>query len=889
MKKILALLLSISMIASMNVMAYPDVQEGTPNAAAINTLSKLDVFNGFEDGTFKPEDNVSRGQMAKVICYTLGYKDLLVKDTVFTDVDATHWASGYVSMANNLGIINGYGDGTFRPDDAVLYEEAITMIMRALGYEVVAVPKGGYPAGYIAVATQEGVTDGVVNAIQGTYANRATIAQLLANAIDTPLVEQATWNSDGTGEYIKYDGTSFHGYKTVLSEYLDVVKIKGIVTNTPFAEDSTYNAEEVEKISISVSDIYNSNNPTVYDWLADTVEFNSADTNAADYLHYSVIAYVHENADGEWDIISISADSGRNATITFAIEDLAEAITEDTTKVGYYKNDNKTTARLAEGFDIYVNGESVDAYTVEENTNGTITLVDNDKTAGYEVVLVQTVDTDIIDDVTATKITFKNGNISTIKYTDDETKVVIKKNGVVIEAAELEENDVVSMTTKPNYIAIEVLTKVIEGKISGTKGSEDDKSYKINDVYYTLALGVANEDLKKGYEGIFYLNAFDEIVYYVGTANIGKIGYVLGVSGEEEDKWGNIVQEVKLLTVDGVKTYELAENYTVDGVEADIAEDTLIRFNLVNGKIKKVYTPSEDNNFELVEANFEKKWAADDNAFGSKEIDINTVVFSIDTEDADDSFIATIGDFVDENTYTVDLYATDDVRNDANIIIVRDLHKDIDAKAEYAIVVDIEETTNDDEEDIYELTVIYKGEKDTYKTTAAIYAEETIEIGDVVSLKINSNDVITKIVLVEGIELVRNNAEVNMSNNDNILAGYAYYINNNKVHVAYNETPDVEVVRFDRARRIYFVQTTGRNNDGIKVTEGTVKDILWDRDLTVELEEGEYEGKNVANIEAELEEGNAANVFTQIYVVYTEDEDEDMIFLVEGEEDYEVR
>ena len=942
LKRIIALVAVFAMVLTTVSFAatYTDIPADSDYYEAVETLSKLNIVEGYADGEYKAEQNVTRAEMTALIARVLGIGETAKNQmaTSFTDVPASHWASGFVAWASSSNVVKGYGDGTFGPENNVLYEEAVTMIMRALGYEVVAAGKGGYPGGFIAAAIQSGVTTDVKNAVQGTFANRGTIAQLLANAIDTPLVDQYTWNSDGTGEFIKYDGNGYYDYKTLMSEYLNVVKIKGVVVDTPFTADSAYpyNIDDVEKVSIVVTDTFDTANATVQAW-AEAVEveedvyeveptvFNIAGTDVADYVSRSVLAYVHENEDGEWDIITVVPDSSRAAEISFSIENLADPIAEGDEKVAYYKNgaDKKTKVNLADSFVVIVDGVVGSTYTAVDGVNGVITLVDNAKTAGYEVVLVNTVVTDVVEDVTATKINFKN-IISPIKYNDDDMKVVIKKDGEIIEAADLVENDVVAVSGNEALKVIEVLTKTIEGTVAGTKASEESesgKAYKIEGEYYNVAAGVDSEDyakLKNGYEGTFYLDKFGEIVYFVGNADLGKIAYVLEVSSEEEtDKWGKVDLEVKLLTVDGVKTFKLADKVKIDGEEVlDINDYTagdvdavadltgsVVRFATSNDKVNKFFTATEDNNFEKVtDAPITKEWSAEDKAFGNKDIDANAVVFSIDTEDVDDSFATTVADFIDEDEYTVLLWATADTDADADIVVTADLQLDIASKAEFAIIVDIEETENEDEEDIYELTIMFNGEVETYKTTAKIYDEADIEIGDVVKVKVNADDVITNLVDAgianvvrydEGYDDVYTTGEI-AEGEEYALAGYAYYMSGSKVHVEFGgEAP--EVVKFDKARRIYLVETTGRNKDGIKVSEGSAKDILWDKDLTIKIddEEDEYDGKNVADPSIALtndaeDEFTAAAAYTQIIATFTEDGDVDMIILIAGDDDYEL-
>ncbi len=1028
LKRIIALVAVFAMVLTTVSFAatYTDIPADSDYYEAVETLSKLEIVEGYEDGEFKAEQNVTRAEMTALIARLLGIGETAANKipTEFADVPEAHWASGYVAWANSSNVVKGYGDGNFGPDNNVLYEEAVTMIMRALGYELVAAGKGGYPAGFIASAIQSGVTTDVNNAVQGTYANRGTIAQLLGNAIDTPLVDQYKWNTDGTGEFIKYDGVG-EDYRTIMSEYLGVAKIKGVVVDTPFTADADYpyDIDDVEKVSIVVTDTFSSPSKVVRGWtleskvvnegfvnedevedvnlneyihLVEPTVFDIAGTDAADYFERSVLAYVRENKNDDWEIISIVPDASRMKEITFSVEALADAIDEeDEEKIRYYKNgeDKKSDAKLAEGFMIFVNGEEDEngIFPADfENKNGSITLVDHAKSAGYETILVELVETDVVEEVTTRNITFK-GETPSVKYTDDDTKIIVKKDGEIIDAADLEEDDVVAITRADRLVVVEVLTETIEGKITGTKSSEDSKSgyaYRINGEYYGVAACMSDDNcdkLKTGYEGTFYLDKFGEIVYFVGNANLGKLAYVLDVSDlGDKDKWGKTDIEVMLLTVDGVKTYKVADAIRFNGAYTDedpvedgvsyTLEDNLelvhdmicslqnavIKFALVNDKISKIYTECEDNYFEYVKG-LTDEWSAEDKAFGNKEIDENAIVFSIGQKlktvkdedgdivyeedgetpvkelvnDADESFVTTIADFVDTDEYRVILYATADTDADADIVVTKDLQLDIADKGEFAIITDIEETENEDEEEIFGLTIMYNGEIETYNTTARVFDEYEgdLAIGDVVKVKINGEDVITNLTKAE-FNVARYDVDAEAFDDvitklyapefnihdepigdeledgklssidpetglpvdaEFVVAGYTYYKSGDKVHVLFEDIKGNEaltVIKFNKARRIYLVEASGRKLDQIKVEEATASDILWDKELTEEVEGGDYDGKNVADITKEVEneagdEFEAAEVFTQIYATFSDEGDVDMIFLVAGQTDYD--
>ena len=103
----------------------------------------------------------------------------------------------YINVAVDVGVINGYPDGTFLPENQVTFAEAIKMIVAALGYTPKAEAMGGYPGGYLAVAAEEEITDGV-NVVGTLSANRGAVAMMVDNALDVYLMEQVSYGDRPT-------------------------------------------------------------------------------------------------------------------------------------------------------------------------------------------------------------------------------------------------------------------------------------------------------------------------------------------------------------------------------------------------------------------------------------------------------------------------------------------------------------------------------------------------------------------------------------------------------------------------------------------------------------------------------------------------------------------
>ena len=181
MKKLISILLSVVLIFSMSVGVFADSEK---EMAAIE-LEKYGFIQRNHLGGLTVDGPVTRAGMAKILVLMLG----LTPDSTgcdFTDVPADHGASGFIARAAAIGIVNGMGDGTFLPDEYVTYQQAMKMVVCALGYGVDAERKGGYPHGYVMTASMLGLAPSMASVTEN--ADRGEIMLMLAKALDVPIM-----------------------------------------------------------------------------------------------------------------------------------------------------------------------------------------------------------------------------------------------------------------------------------------------------------------------------------------------------------------------------------------------------------------------------------------------------------------------------------------------------------------------------------------------------------------------------------------------------------------------------------------------------------------------------------------------------------------------------
>ncbi|MGI5892888.1 MAG: S-layer homology domain-containing protein, partial [Bacillota bacterium] len=173
-------------------------------------LVSLGIIDGYPDGTFKPENTVTRAEFAKLIISTMGLgeaaKLMAGVPTPFSDVPATHWATGFINLAHSKDIVNGYPDGTFKPEAQVTYAEALKMILCAIGYTPEVVKPVYWPVTWVAKAVETGLNKGV--AISANLpAVRGEVAALLENSLTIAHIVQTGFGTDV--KYEKKDDVTF--------------------------------------------------------------------------------------------------------------------------------------------------------------------------------------------------------------------------------------------------------------------------------------------------------------------------------------------------------------------------------------------------------------------------------------------------------------------------------------------------------------------------------------------------------------------------------------------------------------------------------------------------------------------------------------------------------
>lgn len=197
-KRALSLLLSAAMLTALLLLPAGAAQSGgftditdSAVAEAAEALRLMGVVNGTGGTSFTPGGTLTRAQFSKmtVLCMALEEEVPAYETrTIFRDVK-DHWAKGYVNLAasyqtgkeDSSRLIAGVGDGTFQPDRVITYGEAVTILLRVLGYTAEA--DRSWPHGAVATAKSIGLADGLPALTAASTITRGQAALLFRNLL----------------------------------------------------------------------------------------------------------------------------------------------------------------------------------------------------------------------------------------------------------------------------------------------------------------------------------------------------------------------------------------------------------------------------------------------------------------------------------------------------------------------------------------------------------------------------------------------------------------------------------------------------------------------------------------------------------------------------------
>ena len=471
---------------------------GTKFENDVKLLKTLGVLSGFEDKSYRPDENISRAAFAAAAVKLSGNAEAAAAHggyTYFHDVPKDEWYTPYINFLTESNIISQ--DENFCPNDDITYAEAVTIVVKILGYGALADTKGGYPNGYLSVAAD----------LKLPYAEsftRGDAARLFAKALKTQMFEVLSY-----GETLEYKKTD-----TLLYKVFGVETEKGRLTDNGITSI-------VGESMVSKGNAVCGNR--IYKNLAAGME---------EYIGHNLKIYLKDN-----DIIFFE-DESADAEIFEASDSLEY-------KNGKLKDESKSKSLNREMRVIY-NGEFAGKIADIRFENyipesGEIKVIDDEiilirSYATYILKADGSLDNDIFDRF--------GGKISV--NAEEADCVSIVRDGEKTQDTAVYANEVVQIAKSNGGRCVYAV--ITNDAAVGTAESVSEDEAEIYSVKYKLSgYFKDNSAVSPGDSGDFYLDK-DERIVWCDIKNSEIYGYIIKV-GKEDGMNGET--EIKALTESG--------------------------------------------------------------------------------------------------------------------------------------------------------------------------------------------------------------------------------------------------------------------------------------------------------------------------------------------------
>lgn len=339
-KKTIALVLCAIMIFALAVPAFADnsvkfsdVPDGYWAKNAIYLVADAGIVGGYPDGTFRPENCITREQFAKVVANFMGYTEKA--ELKFSDVDPNSNLAPYIAMCVKAGVIGGYSDGTFRPKANITREAAATMLCRAFKLDTEGMQPQFTDSASIADVFKASVaamnlTEVIAGYPDGSFKPKANLtrAQMMV------MISRLLVTTDEKVISVVASAGDASLSLDVLADYSSLLYIPDAEVSTAKVSVSIVPGQELKKLGMSeTSDEYE----TGVDGKFSPREMFS---EAYDYNFATVKASVN-NKNCTFNIYGQDAEGGRLITATPTDSAKADAAMQELTKFGNFFYDKR--------------------------------------------------------------------------------------------------------------------------------------------------------------------------------------------------------------------------------------------------------------------------------------------------------------------------------------------------------------------------------------------------------------------------------------------------------------------------------------------------------------------------------------------------------------------
>ncbi|MBQ6999319.1 MAG: S-layer homology domain-containing protein [Clostridia bacterium] len=651
---------------------------------------------------------------------------------VTTDAD---YCSG-ISLLTQVGLLNGYGDGTFRPERPVNLTEAAKVTVDLLGYKYIANLNGGYPTGYAIAAQNLGLLKGLDT--NQTYFYGEDLARLIYNAIDVDiLMENGVIKGDGESS-VNMQKAEGH---TILTEKLDMYKGEGVVYANAI---TNLNGASVNKNQIWI------------DNFAVTVE----DSQYFDMVGCPV-EYIYYQADDSTEKVLVYAEVDKNSVLSLTKETFLGL---DGLKITYSDANGKVKkANLDTNVKFVYNGDVVafDSSYITGFNKGAITLVDSDLNGSYDVVKIENYISFVVDSVNATTNIADEGmkvGSASLDLTEDKYTImqILNADGAEITVDSILKGNTISYykSSGDKYLKVYVSKSIADGTLKSIGTSGGSTVYEIAEKLYPIPAGYTGDTANIGDAITAYLDVFGYIAgiemgvddgFIAGFLLTGKYdangfneryGFkiynaqnkTITVYAEDKIDYNGVSTEIKNLPASlpqGIICYKLNEEGTVVAIETPTSD----RATYEDGRLLTIFPKGTSSYYSRM---FDSKYIFDDTSVVFKMPEqYDSQGNQLFPEYTDSKINAiTYNDMEDRTSHTIEAYtlSSEAPRLKAVIIYDNDISSVIPRGENLATVISATSVLDENGMDVYQAHVMVEGveKKLTLAETITEYKETIV-------------------------------------------------------------------------------------------------------------------------------------------------------------------
>ena len=531
--------------------AFSD-QSKIKNTEAVDMCTALNIIGGYPDGTFKPEGNITRAEVTKMICVALnGGEEPAVSTNAtptFNDVRGNAnaaWAEGYIESCATQGIVSGVGGGKFAPNGNVTGTQLAKMLLVALGYkaDIQNFTGNAWATNVNVLATQKGLYKDLEKLDVSAALTRDNAAQMIWNALQA--------------KEVKYE-------YTLVSENGQLTSKITVKDDEKTLMQDKYNAVDYE-YGVMTSFEYNSDKSEWTYYFNGTLGDSHDDgyTTTADFtsLYGQTVKVIYDKKTNG-DVNNVYGMFGKDAVV------IAEGVVGDisTLKASDSKVKISGTEYKLEKLD--TNNYNVPVYDFSYDTDiddaeqmngkssvGIVGLADDQSQSGFKFVAVDDdnngkIDFFMVYPFSVAKVSYAGSKNFTLEYQDGSTKTL--KFEDVVSYKGLAENDYVVYTadvnTATNDDTIVKADKVVSGDVTATRG---DYKFAVDGTWYEAIMSTGKSGLNLASGGtvknVVVVNGYVFMADGSGVKSVTDYAVVI------KTDTGAYANTAKLLFSDGTK------------------------------------------------------------------------------------------------------------------------------------------------------------------------------------------------------------------------------------------------------------------------------------------------------------------------------------------------